>query len=279
MCDGRPHGAASLRPSDLLSRLQGVKLIFVGDSVMREFAEAVMCHFQDHLAHDGTAWSAWPKQFGQQCAQAPQPGSPMRHCYMQDSCALFSNNVKVCYNLKVQCAADAVIEGLNIAKHDILYDKKVTRTVLVFAETHHDGCSEEAWSSLPARIQQMRRGQGMDRVFQNLDVVFKDFSPQHFQTDAGNGTFVKWTDSQCIQSLENAPRTKREQETFVHPVLQELGWSRLRTYDNDAEHGDLHSEMAWTNDDKNDCTHWLMPGVPDTWAKQLYRHLLEQHGW
>mmetsp|Transcript_58308 Transcript_58308/g.181124 ORF Transcript_58308/g.181124 Transcript_58308/m.181124 type:complete len:98 (+) Transcript_58308:878-1171(+) len=93
----------------------------------------------------------------------------------------------------------------------------------------------------------------------------------HFQNVKGTGEFIGSTSKPCVKSFSKPSEIRQAEYTSAEPILRYLNWTTLSTYKYEAELGDLHSTGLGNG---YDCTHWLMPGVPDTWAKVLYQKLI-----
>jgi len=82
--------AARLGNVALLGALGGRTIHFIGDSVLRQLCQAVMCRLRHHLLHDGTAW--WDPMKRRHPAldyKGMCPFSNARHCEMRSGCAVF----------------------------------------------------------------------------------------------------------------------------------------------------------------------------------------------
>ncbi|XP_047150300.1 protein trichome birefringence-like 8 [Vigna umbellata] len=122
----------------------------------------------------------------------------------------------------------------------------------------------------------------------NLDprsfVFFRSFSPVHFR----NGT---WNDGgQCDKQTEpeNDP-TKLETEPyhniFISGVVKQMQYESRKaqflniTYLSELRkdgHPSKFREPGTPPNAPQDCSHWCLPGVPDTWNELLYAQLLSE---
>ncbi|KAL6998013.1 Protein trichome birefringence-like 8 [Sarracenia purpurea var. burkii] len=57
--------------------------------------------------------------------------------------------------------------------------------------------------------------------------------------------------------------------------VQFLNISYLSEFRNDG-HPSSHREPGTPPESPQDCSHWCLPGVPDTWNEFLYAHLLSK---
>ncbi|XP_057511975.1 protein trichome birefringence-like 8 [Actinidia eriantha] len=126
-------------------------------------------------------------------------------------------------------------------------------------------------------------------AMQNLDastsyVFFRSYSPVHYR----NGT---WNEGGSCDTY-TAPETdytKMEPESpnnkFISHVVSQLesadrkaqflNISYLTEFRNDA-HPSSYREPGTPPDAPQDCSHWCLPGVPDTWNELLYAQLLSK---
>ncbi|WOG91124.1 hypothetical protein DCAR_0310372 [Daucus carota subsp. sativus] len=126
-------------------------------------------------------------------------------------------------------------------------------------------------------------------VMRSLDpeashVFFRSYSPVHYR----DGT---WNEGGHCDS-NTSPETnysKLEPETsnnlFVSNVIKQIENKRRKAYflnityltelRNDG-HPSFHREPGTPVDAPQDCSHWCLPGIPDTWNQIIYAHLLSK---
>ncbi|KAI3899271.1 hypothetical protein MKW92_003841 [Papaver armeniacum] len=101
-------------------------------------------------------------------------------------------------------------------------------------------------------------------------VVFRGFSLSHYEGGKWN------TGGKC--NLETEPITKDTLRKMKTPVIY-MNVSKLTYYRSDA-HPSLYGKN-YTSQERSgamliqDCSHWCLPGVPDTWNELLYVSLLK----
>lgn len=99
-----------------------------------------------------------------------------------------------------------------------------------------------------------------------------------------NGTWE--TGGSCQQNIEPETNlTAFEHEPWHNQVITEtiegmkmvklLNITYLSNLRKDG-HPSSHREPAFRAENIEDCSHWCLPGVPDTWNELLYFHLLSQ---
>ncbi|KAF3544097.1 hypothetical protein DY000_02003962 [Brassica cretica] len=124
-------------------------------------------------------------------------------------------------------------------------------------------------------------------VLEKLDhessyVFFRSFSPVHYR----NGT---WNLGGLCDADTNPETDMKKMEpdpiqnTYVSEVIQEMRYEHskvkflnityLTEFRKDA-HPSRYREPGTPEDAPQDCSHWCLPGVPDTWNEILYAQLL-----
>ncbi|GLT90031.1 hypothetical protein SLE2022_079840 [Rubroshorea leprosula] len=123
---------------------------------------------------------------------------------------------------------------------------------------------------------------------QNLDpgkshVFFRSYSPAHYK----NGT---WNEGGFCDADTEPGRNHTKLETdplsnqYIYNVINEMSYSNgkvqflnityLTEFRNDG-HPSRYREPGTPAEAPQDCSHWCLPGVPDTWNQLLYAHLLK----
>jgi len=127
-------------------------------------------------------------------------------------------------------------------------------------------------------------------VLEKLDpdksyVFFRSYSPVHYR----NGTWN--TGGLCDAEIE--PETdKRKLEPdashneYIYKVIEEMRYRHSKvkflniTYLTEFRkdgHISRYREQGTSVDVPQDCSHWCLPGVPDTWNEILYAQLLSMN--
>ncbi|KAJ4705323.1 Protein trichome birefringence-like [Melia azedarach] len=124
-------------------------------------------------------------------------------------------------------------------------------------------------------------------VTNNLDpqrshTFFRSYSPVHYR----NGTWNKggFCDTER-EPQTNYTRLEAEptNNKFISDVIKQMRYENRRvqflniTYLTEFRkdsHPSLHREPGTPPDAPQDCSHWCLPGVPDTWNELLYAYLL-----
>ncbi|XP_030531752.2 protein trichome birefringence-like 9 [Rhodamnia argentea] len=125
----------------------------------------------------------------------------------------------------------------------------------------------------------------------NLDletshVFFRSYSPAHYS----HGSWDKG--GQCNiskgpQSDSARPRSEPLYNPLIHEAIKEMGErnggsnvhflniTRMTEFRNDG-HPSSHREPGTPPTAAQDCSHWCLPGVPDTWNELLYAQLVSR---
>lgn len=273
-----------------LKQLAGLRIYFIGDSVIRQFAQSFLCRVRHpspgSVLSDGIEWSLNPITNYGRCKRFAGGEPVLRHCYMREGCVHFQHDVKVCYNWNTHCKAPFAANGGNGGFREWLDGMHAqhgagSHTYVVMSNGVHYLCREADWFRLNATYKQALKGMALPRS--KLTVVYKDLDAQHFPTPGGEyykkedlargfrsrGWFCRATQA------GDPPQNQRNMELRTSlPVVRRLGWQVLKTFDfTKADGHDLHSTTAWVTSSERpvDCTHWMLPGVPDVWSDKLLR--------
>ncbi|KAL9236215.1 hypothetical protein vseg_010915 [Gypsophila vaccaria] len=117
---------------------------------------------------------------------------------------------------------------------------------------------------------------------QTNHIFFRSYSPVHFR----NGTW--YTGGTCRESMSpETNKTKLQADPlfnqYISEVVKEMGASDMKvnflniTYLSEFRsdgHPSIHREPIPSQPVVEDCSHWCLPGIPDTWNELLYAHLL-----
>jgi len=256
---------ASVSTDDVLRQLSNTRFIFAGDSVSRQFSQAMMCQLRDHFVKDGFKWAQWPVYANaEQCLPVAGKGekTTYQHCKMESGCSTFQHGVEVCFADHPGCAATKLGDSVK----DFLNKDKTARNVIVVGTGHHGHCKPEQWTAFHKTPPKFPA---------NTKVVFNDFVPQHFSENAdGHFPLTGQSNNDCLATVEVSEDRKVELDKAITAV-ESAGWSRLETYNLNAGNGKFHASLAGVPGKGKDCTHWLMPGMPDVWTKMLIQQMYD----
>ena len=276
-----------------LKRLAGARIYFLGDSVLRQFAQSFLCRIRHpagtSVLSDEIAWSVQQIRSSGRCARF-SGANPLRHCFMRSGCVTFQHDVRVCYEWNTECKAPFVVYGDfrkwldgQVAKHGA-----GTHTYVLMSNGLHQLCREADWFSLNATYERSMKGAAIPAS--RFTVIYKDLDAQHFPTPGGG--YLKqedrargWTSRgwycRAAQAADPPQRQRNMELRTSLPVVQRLGWQVLRQFEaSKADGHDLHSTTAPVAESIHpvDCSHWMLPGVPDVWTDRLLRMLVRDRG-
>ncbi|XP_074311820.1 protein trichome birefringence-like 8 [Silene latifolia] len=119
---------------------------------------------------------------------------------------------------------------------------------------------------------------------QRSHIFFRSYSPTHFR----NGTW--FTGGTCRESLSpEKNKTKLQADPpfndYISEVIREMEGDKRKvkflniTYLSEFRsdgHPSINREPIPSQPVVEDCSHWCLPGIPDTWNEMLYANLLMQ---
>lgn len=240
----------------VLQRLANKHFIFVGDSLQRQFAQAFMCYLKEitFVVKDGSHWGSWPNGDETSCPNA-RDSTINRHCFMLDESSVeFRNGVTVTYRKRTT----ETLPANAIHSSDDSED-----TIFVFSQPRLKPCDQDCWKAL-----------GKLRI-SRATVIMKEYSIQHFLNPGTDGQYRLGQNGQRCGAVAQDPIERVQEVTVGIPIVQSKGrnWHVLRTYEEiDKPSWMMHSAEVPIG---LDCTHWLLPGVPDVWVSKLMKLLLQ----
>ncbi|WOH16555.1 hypothetical protein DCAR_0936111 [Daucus carota subsp. sativus] len=289
----------SLNATDFLERLRGKKLVFVGDSLNRNMWESLVCILQ-HSVKD-------KQRIHEKQAQETSGGKGFRsqgfHAFRFEDydCTVEFVTSRFLVRESSFEAKNGSLETLRLDLMDQSASKYYNADYLIFNTGHwwsHDKTSKRlnyyqegniVHTRLKVHDAYRRALRTWARwVDENVDrkktqVIFRGYSATHFRGGHWN------TGGQCHQETE--PSTNdihlikyRSKMRALERVIQDmktpviyLNITKLTDYRKDAHPSIYRSEQTAGHSAMHleDCSHWCLPGVPDTWNELLYASLLK----
>ncbi|KAM0932836.1 putative PMR5 domain, PC-Esterase, protein trichome birefringence-like 2 [Dioscorea sansibarensis] len=298
----QPYGCdiPSLNATDFLKRLRGKRLLFVGDSLNRNMWESLVCILRHSVNHKNKVYEASGKtQF--------KTRGYYSFRFEDYNCSVdFVRSTFLVKELSIKYANGSEDERLRLDLLDETTTAYKDANVIVFNTGHwwtHEKTSRgmdyyQEGDYVYPRLKVMEAykkalttwARWVDKnVNRNkTQVVFRGYSLTHFRGGQWNSGGQCHKETEPIFNgtyLTKYPGKMRVLEQVLNqmetPVIY-LNVSRLTDYRKDG-HPSIYRqeyktpEELLTAETTQDCSHWCLPGIPDTWNELLYVSLLN-HG-
>ncbi|KAJ0962506.1 hypothetical protein J5N97_027628 [Dioscorea zingiberensis] len=295
----QPYGCniPSLNATDFLERLRGKRLLFVGDSLNRNMWESLVCILRHSVRHKNKVYEAsGRREF--------KTRGYYSFRFEDYNCSVdFVRSPFLVKEIYIKHANGSEDERLRLDILDETTNAYREADVIVFNTGHwwtHEKTSRgldyyqegdyvyprlKAMEAYKKALTTWARWVDKNVNPNKTRVVFRGYSLTHFRGGQWNsgGQCHKETEPIFNETyLTKYPGKMKVLEQVIHqmetPVIY-LNISRLTDYRKDGHPSIYRKEYnttvePLTAERTQDCSHWCLPGIPDTWNELLYVSLL-----
>uniref|UniRef100_A0A0E0L951 Uncharacterized protein n=1 Tax=Oryza punctata TaxID=4537 RepID=A0A0E0L951_ORYPU len=290
-----------LNPTDMLERLRGKRLVFVGDSLNRNMWESLVCILRNSVKDKRKVFEASGRH------EFKTEGS-YSFLFTDYNCSVeFFRSPFLVQEWEMKVSNGKKKETLRLDIVEQSSPKYKDADFLIFNTGHW-------WTHEKTSLGKDYYQEG-NHVYSELNVVdafhkalvtwsrwidanvnpkktsvlFRGYSASHFsggQWNSGGSCDKETEPIRNEQYLSTYPPKMSILEDVIHkmktPVVY-LNITRMTDYRKDA-HPSIYRKRNLTEEERRsperyqDCSHWCLPGVPDSWNELLYAQLLiKQH--
>ncbi|KAK1620355.1 hypothetical protein QYE76_025872 [Lolium multiflorum] len=265
----KPSGCSipRLNPTDMLERLRGKRLVFVGDSLNRNMWESLVCILRNSVKDKRKVFEV----SGNHKFRAEGSYSFLFQDY---NCTVeFFRSPFLVQELEVPLKHGKVKETLRLDKIDRSSSRYKNADIIVFNTGHW-------WTHEKTSL-------GKD-YYQEGDQVYS-YTASHFsggQWNSGGSCDKETEPITNEQYLIPYPQKMSILEEVLHGMKTPVAYmniTRMTDYRKEG-HPSIYRKQKLSEEERKapelyqDCSHWCLPGVPDSWNEVLYAKILvKQH--
>ncbi|XP_051192586.1 uncharacterized protein [Lolium perenne] len=299
----KPRGCSipRLNPTDMLERLRGKRLVFVGDSLNRNMWESLVCILRNSIKDKRKVFEV----SGNHKFRAEGSYSFLFQDY---NCTVeFFRSPFLVQELEVPLKHGKVKETLRLDKIDRSSSRYKNADIIVFNTGHW-------WTHEKTSLGKDYYQEG-DQVYRELNVhdayrralntwakwvdsnvnpkkttvFFRGYSASHFsggQWNSGGSCDKETEPITNEQYLIPYPQKMSILEEVLHGMKTPVAYmniTRMTDYRKEG-HPSIYRKQKLSEEERKapelyqDCSHWCLPGVPDSWNEVLYAKILvKQH--
>ncbi|XP_076955539.1 protein trichome birefringence-like 2 [Bidens hawaiensis] len=290
----------SLNATDFLERLRGKKMVFVGDSLNRNMWESLVCILRHSLTNKKRVYEIsgrgdfkkrgiYAFRFEDYNCTVDFVSSPF---LVRESSFKGENSSFETLRLDLMDRATSMYQDADILIFNTGHwwtHEKTSRGENYYQEGNHVYPRLKALDAYTRALSTWSKWIDKNIDSQKTQVIFIGYSLTHFQGGQWNSGGQCHAETEPIfntSQLTNYPSKMRAFDNVLRviktPVIY-LNISRLTDYRKDG-----HPSIYRTNyksvpikqqkpfaEHSQDCSHWCLPGVPDTWNELVYASLLK----
>ncbi|KAI3906833.1 hypothetical protein MKW92_010648 [Papaver armeniacum] len=286
---------SSLNATDFLERLKGKKVVFAGDSLNRNMFESLICIFWNAVP-DKTKVHGLSRRFGFKMRGDKAYKYEAR--FVWSPFLVYETNPKNRRkNEPERMRLDVIDQRATSFYRDadlVIFDSwhwwvtdKTNNGLNYFQEGDYLHPKLEIRDAYKKALTTWRKWIDKNIDPNKTQVVFRGYSASHFRGGRWNTGGKCSREKEPIMSSEpyivkNPPQVKILEDAIRQikmPVIY-LNVSKLTYYRTDG-HPSIYAKGWKTNEERiaaalnhEDCSHWCLPGIPDTWNELLYISLM-----
>lgn len=288
----------SLNATDFLERLRGKRLVFVGDSLNRNMWESLVCILRHSVANKKKVYEISGKK------EFKKKGFYAFH-YEDFNCSVdFVSSPFLVRETSVK-KKNSLMETLRLDLMDKTASMYHDADVIVFNTGHwwtHEKTSKgenyyqegnhvyltlKVLDAFKKALTTWARWVDNNVDAHKSQVFFRGYSVTHFRGGQWNSGGQCHKETEPIYNdtfLAKYPSKMRALEPVLRKMKTPVAYlniSKLTDYRKDA-HPSIYRKEYKTAEEKHaaessqDCSHWCLPGIPDTWNELLYASLLKE---
>lgn len=295
----QPHGCdiPRLNATDFLERLRGQKLVFVGDSLNRNMWESLVCILRHSVPDKKRVYEISGRtEF--------KKGGSYAFRFEDYNCSVDFINSPFLVRESSFNGVNGSFETLRLDLMDTAASMYEDADILIFNTAHwwtHEKTSRgedyyQEGNHVHSRLKVLEAykravstwGRWVDKHINNgrTRVIFRGYSGVHFSGGQWNSGGQCHRETEPIfdeTQLEKYPRKMKALEYVLQGMKTPVTYmniSMLTEFRKDAhpsiyrkEYKSVEEQIA--AEQAQDCSHWCLPGVPDTWNELLYASLLK----
>ncbi|XP_078444434.1 protein trichome birefringence-like 1 isoform X2 [Wolffia australiana] len=282
-----------LNGSDMLERLRGKRLVFVGDSLNRNMWESLVCILRNSIADKSRVFEASGRH------EFRTEGS-YSFIFKDYNCSVeFFRSPFLVQEWEMADAGGRKKETLRLDTIEKSSSRYKDADVIVFNTGHW--WTHEKTTNGKDYYQEGNRVYGELKVIEafqkalstwarwidaNIDprrtlVFFRGYSVSHFSGGRWNSGGQCHFETEPIKNtsyLSAYPPKMNVLESVIHSMKTNVSYlniTRMTDYRKDGHPSVYRMKKAMATEDKyQDCSHWCLPGVPDSWNELLYAQLI-----